>query len=225
MSDDLLAAVDRIKGLIVPLLQGQSAAELGRVLVYVQSVPRSLDASRAALRALEEKEGEETDPDRDEQERRKKRAAIEQACRRGVQNSLSFARRNLDSARMQALEALVYRPRLARKADLERRALALQKSLDRMEDPAPAMLEHYAGSSDPLNKYLLAGPWGHEYLQRRKLDTEEYDTALCRLLGWREKEGGGVVMSYAPLRRAIDELEAVAQCTLDPIPGPDGSKR
>lgn len=83
MSDDLLAAVDRIKGLIVPLLQGQSAAELGRVLVYVQSVPRSLDASRAALRALEEKEGEETDPDRDEQERRKKRAAIEQACRRG----------------------------------------------------------------------------------------------------------------------------------------------
>jgi len=34
-----------------------------------------------------------------------------------------------------------------------------------------------------------------------------------------------VVMSYAPLNRAIDELEAVAQCTLDPAPGPDGSKR
>ena len=75
MSDDLLAAADRIKGLIVPLLQGQSAAELGRVLVYVQSVPRSLDASRAALRALEEEGGEDTDPGRDEQERRRRRAA------------------------------------------------------------------------------------------------------------------------------------------------------
>ena len=183
--------------------------ELGKVLVYVQSVNRCLDSSRAALRAMEEKGGE--DPD----DYGKRRAAIKQAYRKGVQNSLSFARRNLDSARLQALEALVHKPRLASKADLEKRALALQKSFDRMEDPAGAMLEHYTGSSDPLNKYLVAGPWGHEYLQKRGTDPEEYDLGLCRLLGCQESEAGRVVMSYPPICRAIDELEAVAQGALD----------
>ena len=41
--------------MIEPLLQGQFSSGLGKVLVYVQSVTRSLDSSRAALRALEEK--------------------------------------------------------------------------------------------------------------------------------------------------------------------------
>ncbi len=176
MKDDLSAGEARIKALILPLQQGQFSAELGKVLVYVQSVTRNLDS---------------------------------------WQNALSFARRNLDSARLQALEALVHRPRLASKADLEKKALALQKSFDRMDDPARAMLEHYSSSSDPLNKYLVAGPWGHEYLQKRRIDSGEYDLALCQILGCQETKAGRMVLSYAPLCRAIDELETMARDALE----------
>jgi hypothetical protein len=109
----------------------------------------------------------------------------------------------------------VQRPRLACKADLEKRALALQKSFDRMDDPAAGMLEHYTSTSDPLNKYLVAGPWGHEYLRKRKIDPGGYDLALCRLLGRQDTVAGRVVMSYASICQAIDELEAVAQGALD----------
>lgn len=213
MKGDLLAAEERIKALIASLQHGQFSVELGKVLVYVQSVTRDLDSTHAALRAMEEKRAKDSDAARDEQERRN--AAIKQAYRKKVRDTLSFARRNLDSARLLALERVVHKPRLASKADLEKRALALQKSLDRMDEPAHAMLEHYTSTSDPLNKYLLAGAWGHEYLQKRRIDPEEYDLALCRLLGCQETEMGRVVMSYAPICRAIDELEAVAQDALD----------
>lgn len=213
MKADPLVAADRIKGLIEPLLQGQFSSGLGKVLVYVQSVTRSLDSSRAALRALEEKRTGSLDADQDDWEKR--RAAIEQAYNRDLKNSIAFARRNLDSAQLQALEELVRRPRLASKADLEKRALALQKSFDRMEDPAAGMLEHYTSTSDPLNKYLVAGPWGHEYLRKRKIDPGEYNLALCRLLGCQDTVAGRVVMSYASICQAIDELEAVAQGALD----------
>jgi len=213
MSADTLAATERIKGLIEPLLQGPFSSGLGKVLVYVQLVTRSLDSSRAALRALEEKRVGSLDADQDDWEKR--RAAIEQAYNRNLKNSIAFARRNLDSAQLQALEELVRRPRLASKADLERRALALQKSFDRMEDPAAGMLEHYTSTSDPLNKYLVAGPWGHEYLRKRKIDPGEYNLALCRLLGCQDTVASRVVMSYASICRAIDELEAMAQGALD----------
>jgi len=213
MKADLLAAEERIKALIAPLQQGQFSAELGKVWIYVQSVTRSLNSSRSALGALEKKREEDPDADLDEHE--KKRAAIKQAYRKGVKNSLSFARRNLDSARLQALEALVHKPRLARKADLDKRSFALQKSFERIDDPAAAMLEHYTSSSDPLNKYLVAGPWGHEYLQKRGINAEEYDLALCRLLDCQETESGRLVMSYATICRAIAELEALALDALD----------
>ena len=134
---------------------------------------------------------------------------------RARDNFIRFACLNLDAALMQALESLVFRPRLASKSDLEKRALALQKSFDRMEDPAAGMLEHYTSTSDPLNKYLVAGPWGHEYLQKRKIDPGGYDLALCRLLGCQDTVAGRVVMSYASICRAIDELEAMAQGALD----------
>ena len=199
--------------MIEPLLQGPFSSGLGKVLVYVQLVTRSLDSSRAALRALEEKRVGSLDADQDDWEKR--RAAIEQAYNRDLKNSIAFARRNLDSAQLQALEELVRRPRLASKADLEKRALALQKSFDRMEDPAAGMLEHYTSTSDPLNKYLVAGPWGHEYLRKRKIDPGEYNLALCRLLGCQDTVASRVVMSYASICRAIDELEAMAQGALD----------
>lgn len=183
--------------------------DLGKVLVYVQSVSSILDSTRAALKALENNK-KAANPDEEQDEYGKRRAAIEQAYKRGQKNFIDFARRNLDSARLQALESLVRRPRLASKADLDKKALALQKSFDRMDDPAGAMLEHYTGTSDPMNKYLLAGPWGHEYLQKRKIDSEEYDQSLCGLLDCQDTLAGRVVTSYPSICRSIDELEAKA---------------
>ena len=208
-----MAAAEKIKGLIQPLQQGPFSVDLGKVLVYVQSVSRSLDCAQAALKALEERR--DANPDAGQGECGKRRAAIEQAYERGQKNSIDFARRNLDSVRLQALEALVHRPRLASKSDLEKRSLALQKSFDRMDNPAQAMLEHYTSSSDPLNKYLVAGLWGHQYLQKRRIDSEEYDHTLCKLLGCQDTLEGRMVTSYPSICRAIDELEAKALDALD----------
>ena len=53
MKADPLVAADRIKGMIEPLLQGQFSSGLGKVLVYVPSVTRSLDSSLTSLSPLE----------------------------------------------------------------------------------------------------------------------------------------------------------------------------
>ncbi len=160
--------------MIEPLLQGQFSSGLGKVLVYVQLVTRSLDSSRAALRALEEKRVGSLDADQDDWEKR--RAAIERAYGRGLINSIGFARRNLDSAQLQALEELVWRPRLASKADLEKRALALQRASTGWTIPPRACWSTIRAPRS-LNKYLWP-PLGHEYLQKRN-DPGGYDLALC----------------------------------------------
>jgi len=129
-------------------------------------------------------------------------------------NFIRFAHLNLDAALVQALESLVYRPRLASNADEQKKATALQKTFDRLDSPEKAMLEHYKSSSDPLNKYLVAGPWGHEYLRKRKIDLEDYDRELCEMLGCRETAAGRIVQGYASLKRSIDELQIQAQKVL-----------
>jgi len=126
-------------------------------------------------------------------------------------NFIRFAHLNLDAVLVAALEAVVWRPRLASKTDEHKKAVALQKTFDRLEDPAKAMLEHFQSSSDPLNKYLVAGPWGHEYLRKRKVDLEDFDRELCEMLGCRDTEAGRIVRSYASLNRSIDELQIRAR--------------
>jgi len=126
-------------------------------------------------------------------------------------NFIRFAHLNLDAVLVQALEALVWRPRLASKTDEHKKALALQKTFDRLDNPAKAMLEHFLSSSDPLNKYLVAGPWGHEYLRKRKIDLEDYDMELCEMLGCGESAAGRVVKNYSRLNRLIDELQILAR--------------
>ncbi len=128
-------------------------------------------------------------------------------------NFIRFARLNLDAALVQALDSLVFRPRLASKSDLEKRALALQKSFDRLEHPEKALLEHYRSSSDPLNKYLVAGPWGHNYLRNRGIDPEAFgalDRELCDLLGCGDTPAGKIVLAYAALVSALGRLESKA---------------
>jgi len=126
-------------------------------------------------------------------------------------NFIRFAHLNLDAVLVAALEVLVWRPRLASKTDEHKKAMALQKTFDRLENPAKAMLEHFLSSSDPLNKYLVAGPWGHEYLRKRKVDLEDFDRELCELLGCGESAAGRIVRSYASLNRSIDELQILAR--------------
>jgi hypothetical protein len=69
------------------------------------------------------------------------------------------------------------------------------------------MREHFLSSSDPLNKYLVAGPWGHEYLKKRGIDLEDYDRELCQILGCQETAAGKIVLGYAGLREVIDLVE------------------
>jgi hypothetical protein len=126
-------------------------------------------------------------------------------------NFIRFANLNLDAVLAAALEVLVWRPKLASKTDEQKKATALQKTFDRLDCPAKAMLEHFHSSSDPLNKYLVAGAWGHEYLRRRNVDLEDYDRELCEMLGCGETAAIRIVLSYAGLRRAIDEVERLAQ--------------
>lgn len=128
---------------------------------------------------------------------------------------IRFAHLNLDAVLVAALEAQVFRPRLASKTEEHKKAMALQKTFDRQGSPAKAMLEHFLSSSDPLNKYLVAGPWGHEYLKKRGIDLEDFDRELCELLGCEETAAGRIVLGYAGLRRAIDELQIQAQTALD----------
>lgn len=129
-------------------------------------------------------------------------------------NFIRFARLNLDAVLVQALESLVFRPRLASKSDEQKKAMALQKSFDRLEHPEKALLEHYAASSDPLNKYLVAGPWGHDYLKKRGIETEDleaFDMQLCGLLGCGDTAAGKIVLAYASLSRALDKLKRERQ--------------
>ena len=129
---------------------------------------------------------------------------------RARDNFIRFACLNLDAALMQALESLVFRPRLASKSDLEKRALALQKSFDQLEHPEKALLEHYVSSSDPLNKYIVAGPWGHQYLKKRGIEAQDlqaFDVELCELLGCKDTAAGRVVLAYAGLALALEKLK------------------
>ena len=129
---------------------------------------------------------------------------------RARDNFIRFACLNLDAALMQALESLVFRPRLASKSDEQKRALALQKSFDGLEHPEKALLEHYVSSSDPLNKYIVAGPWGHQYLVKRGIlwqDLRAFHMQLCEFLGCKDTVAGRIVLAYAGLSHLLDKLK------------------
>lgn len=136
-----------------------------------------------------------------------------------LENFIRFAHLNLDAILVQALEALVFRPRLASKSDLQKKAAALQKTFDRLNHPEKALLEHYRATSDPLNKYLVAGPWGHEYLKKRAIEAEDlgaFDEEICELLGCGDKPEGRMVLAYAGLSRDLERLRSEKQKS---IPG------
>jgi len=140
-------------------------------------------------------------------------SAVRSADAKARDNFIRFAHLNLDAILVQALESLVFRPRLASKSDEQKKAAALQKTFDRLEHPEKALLEHYVASSDPLNKYLAAGPWGHEYLKRRGIDAEAmqaFNMQVCELLGCKDTAAGRIVLAYAGLSHLLDQLKGGA---------------
>jgi hypothetical protein len=209
MSTELESAIESLQNMARPLRQGEFSENLGKVSVYVQSVAKSRDSYRTALQALEAKRA--IDPDGYS----RARDAILLGFQKSLQNSLGFARRNLDAVMMQALVALVRRPKNPTKTDEQKKSDALQKTFDRLTRPQEAMLEHYRTSSDPLNKFLVAGTWGHQYLQKRKIDLEEYDRQLCEMLACQDTSAGRIVLGYTSLCRAIDEVEVQAMQAVD----------
>ena len=209
MSDlDLQRSVEALLSRLGPLQQGEFSEKIYKVSVYAQSVAKSWQIFRAASSTLESKTGK--DPEQQRQDVLARAKSLDQSTK----NSLRFMRINLDAVMVQALELVVWRPKNPTKTDEAKKAAALKKTFDRLEDPAKAMLEHYRGSSDPLNKYLVAGPWGHDYLRKRSVNLEEYDRELCEMLGCQETPAGKIVLGYAALGRAVDDLERLILASL-----------
>jgi hypothetical protein len=201
MDDELESAFEAAQSIAQPLKQGEFNELIGKVLVYIQSMKNSWIGLDSALLALEQ-----TRTDEPEAYRKAKDAKIK-AFQTSLKNSIRFAHINLDAALAQALETLVCRPRNPTKTDEHKKAMALQKTFDRMDSPADAMLEHFRTSSDPLNKYLVAGPWGHEYLRKRKINLGEYDRNLCEILAAQETAAGKIVLAYAHIERSLEAIE------------------
>jgi hypothetical protein len=209
MKTDLESAIEALQNMVLPLRQGEFSLGLGKVSVYVQSVAKSWDLSSTSLQALEQKR--DTDPEGYSTAKE----ALQQGFLKSLQNSLAFSRLNLDAVLVQALESLVSRPRNPTKTDEQKKSDALKKTFDRLTSPQEAMLEHFRSSSDPLNKYLVAGPWGHKYLKARKIGLEEYDRELCEMLACQDTPAGRIVLGYTDLGRSIDEVEVRAKQAVD----------
>lgn len=199
MSDpELERAIEAVQSILQPLRLGEFSEKIGKVSIYVQSVAKSWDACCKAMQTLGQRGAEDS------------KDAMASGFRASLKNSLHFARINLDAALVQALQTLVWRPKNPTKTDESRKAAALKRAFDRSATPGKAMLQHYISSSDPLDKWLVAGPWGHEYLRRRGMDLEEFDLALCEILECGSSVAGKIVQSYTRICRAIDEVERSA---------------
>ena len=198
-------SIKAVSCILQPLRQGEFSEKLSKVSIYVDAVGRSYGSLSIAMNDLEMKKAEDPeDPNNRYHEDVQARIKSFQAS---IKKSLSFARLNLDAALVQALDVLVRRPRSASKKDEQKKAEALKRAFDSSSEPDKAMLLHYRETSDPLDKYLVAGPWGHEYLKYRKTEIGEFDRALCEILSCGETPAGNMLLHYAELRRAIDELE------------------
>ena len=204
MSDpELERAIEAVQRILQPLRRDEFSEKIGKVSIYVQSAAKSWDACSKAMQSL----GQKSAKDRE--------GAIASSFKASLKNSLFFARTNLDAALVQALQALVWRPKNPTKTDESRKAAALKKAFDRSATPGKDMLQHYISSSDPLDKWLVAGPWGHEYLRKRGMDLEDFDRALCEILECGNSVAGEIVLSYTRICRAIDEVEMSALAAVE----------
>lgn len=199
MSEDLRRSIQDVQSILSTLKVEEFSERLYKVQVYVESIEKSWSAYRSAL----EIQNKEEDPEK----RRKAVEAKAKGFEASLKSSLRFARINLDAAMVQALDKIARKPKNASKADEKRKGDALQRAFDSLPDPSKAMREHFRSTSDPLDKYLVAGPWGHEYLKKRQIDSGRYYEELCSMLSCEDSAAGRIVLSYSKLNRAIDAVE------------------
>lgn len=205
---DLKESIREIQDTIGQIKKGEFSDRLGKVSVYMGTAAKSCDTYNSIAESAAKQAGSGQ-----EQHEKAKDARIK-GIRSSILNSIRFARMNLDQAMAQALDKLISRPRLITKTDEVKRAASLQTWFDKVEDPASAMLEHYKQSSIPLDKYLVAGKWGHDYLRKRRINTGAYDRELCEILACSDNAAREVILNYGRLSRMIDALEEKANKAL-----------
>lgn len=203
---DLQKSIDEIQSIIGQIKKGEFSERLGKVSVYLGSIAKSWNTCYSSLESVGQQAGGDQNQARD---------AKVKGLRSSTMNSIRFARMNLDQAMAQALDKLIPRPRLMTKADDVKRAESLKTWFDKLPDPTSAMLEHYKGSSIPLDKYLVAGRWGHEYLRERRINTGAYDRELCEILQCADPNARDVMLNYGRLNCIIDALEEDANKILE----------
>lgn len=206
MSDpsDLRESIEAVQSILGQMREGEFSDGLGKASVYIGSIEKSWNMYNSALESIRQQSG--TDQD----QYRKAVDARTRGLKASITNSIRFARMNIDQAMAHAMDGLIPRPRSVAKSDEVKRTGSLKTWFDTLDDPTSAMLEHYKGSSIPLDKYLVAGRWGHEYLKKRHIDSEAYDRELCEILSCSDSAAGRVVLNYGKLNRAIDALEEKA---------------
>lgn len=198
---DLKESIEAIQSILEHINEGEFSERIGKICVYVASISKSWDAFNSIKGAVENEKRN------DQKQNEKAKEARIKSIRSSILNSIKFARINLDQSMTQALDKVIPRPRIMTKTDEVKRAGSLQTWFDKLEDPTSAMLEHYNGSSIPLDKYLVAGRWGHDYLRKRRINTEAYDLKLCEILPCSDNSARGVILNYGRLSNMIDALE------------------
>ena len=216
MNEDLDDYIEAVQRILQPLKESEFSEKLGKVSTYMGSIGKSFAALNSNLESIGQQSG-------GDQESYRKAVQDKIAANKSfVDSFLKFARMNLDLARDQALDKLVKRPKIADKVDEQKMMDSLSRWFDQLPDPAPAMIEHFKASSSPLDKYLIAGKWGHEYLQKRHVNPEVYDIQLCMLISCKDTAASIMVQSYGKLSRAIDDVEEMAKKTLEALENEPG---
>jgi hypothetical protein len=203
MSDpgDLQESLENVLNILFPLKAGEFSEKLNKVSVYIGTIGKSFDSYNSALESIKQQSSGDQDKYRKEVEARTA------GLNASLVSSLKFARMNLDTAMVQALDKLIRRPKSANKIDEQKKIRSLQDWFDQLPDPATAMLEHFKASSSPLDKWLVAGQWGHEYLRKRQINPEAFDGQLCELISCSDSAAFGMVLNYGRLIKAMDAVE------------------
>ena len=203
MSDpgDLQESIEDLLTILQPLKAGEFSEKLNKVSMYLSTIGKSFNSFNSALELIRQQSGGDQD------KYQKDVASRTTGLKASFASSIKFARMNLDMAMVRALDKLVRRPKSANKIDEQKKIRSFQDWFDQLTDPATVMLEHFKASSSPLDKYLVAGQWGHEYLRRRQINPGAFDGQLCELISCSDSAAVGIILNYGKLIEAIDAVE------------------
>jgi hypothetical protein len=208
---DLLEVIEAVQGNLQPLKEGEFSEKINKVSMYLSTIGKNIDSFNSSLESINQQSGSDQD------KYSKEVASRTTGLKASLLNSIRFARMNLDQAMAQALDKLIRRPKSANKTDEQKKMRSLHDWFDQIPDPATAMLEHFKASSNPLDKWLVAGQWGHEYLRKRHINPKVYDSKLCELIPCSDSSATRMIMSYGKLNRAVDAVEELISKTLKSI--------